>query len=302
MGGIDAAMRFEPLPCDQAARGALVAAALSVLSLVPFGAAASLPVSGATFFLVLCGLAIGIAAAHVAYRTLLCRTLTYWVDRNAITITWLGGRYVAPLPTIAQIVVGADDQGPGPWWTWPAPYLTDLRGGPEQRVISLATRPLPEQILLVTTAGIIGVSPMQAEAFVQALQERYRLGPTQFLRPGHQRAFITAWAIWDDPLSRGLLAAGLAGALALFGWLSFAYPALPAQVALHYNFQGEVDRIGPRAGLLALPVIGLLTWTANTLFGSLVHRQQRFGAYLLWVGTLVVQILAAIALAGLLRG
>ncbi len=295
-------MRFEPLPCDQAARGAIAAAILFVLSLVPLAGALSLPVSGATFILTLCGLAIGIAAMHVAYRTLLCRTLTYWVDRNAITITWLGERYVAPLPTITQIIVGADDQGPGPWWTWPAPYLADLQGGPEQRVISLATRPLPEQILLVTTVGVIGVSPAQAAAFVQALQERYRLGPTQFLRPGRQRSLGAAWSLWDDPLGRGLLIAGLVGVLVLFGWLSFAYPALPAQVALHYNFQGEVDRVGPRAGLLALPVIGLLTWTANTLLGGLVHRRQRFGAYLLWVGTLVVQILAAIALAGLLTG
>lgn len=295
-------MRFEPLPCDQAARGAIVAVVLLALSLALCVGALFLPVSGTTFFLVVGGVAIGIVAAYVAYRTLLCHTLTYWIDRNAITIAWLGEHYIVPLPTIAQIIIGADDQGPGPWWTWPAPYLADLHGGPEQRVTSLATRPLPEQILLVTTAGVIGVSPAQAEAFVQALQERYRLGPTQFLRPGRRRSFITAWPVWDDPLGRGLLAAGLVGALALFGWLSFAYPALPAQIALHYNFQGEVDRMGPRAGLLALPVIGLLTWTANTLFGGLVHRRQRFGAYLLWMGTLVVQILAAIALAGLLRG
>lgn len=295
-------MRFEPLPCDQVARGAIVAVVLLALSLAPFVGALFLPVSGITFILILCGLAIGIAAVHVAYRTLLCRTLTYWVDRNAITITWLGERYVTPLPTIAQIIIGADDQGAGPWWTWPAPYLADLPGGPARRVISLATRPLPEQILLVTTAGVIGVSPAQADAFVQALQERYRLGPTQFLRPGRQRSFVAVWSMWDDPLGRGLLAAGLVGALALFGWLSFAYPTLPAQVALHYNFQGEVDRVGPRAGLLALPIIGLLTWTANTLFGGLVHRRQRFGAYLLWMGTLVVQALAAIALAGSLKG
>jgi uncharacterized membrane protein len=93
---------------------------------------------------------------------------------------------------------------------------------------------------------------------------------------------------------------GLVGVLALFGWLSFAYPSLPAQIPLHYDIRGGADRIGPRVGLLALPIIGMLAWTVNGLLGGLIHPRQQVAAYLLWGGAIAVQILAGIALAGMI--
>jgi uncharacterized membrane protein len=97
-----------------------------------------------------------------------------------------------------------------------------------------------------------------------------------------------------------LLLTGLLLCLALFGFLAFRFPVLPESVPLHFDAAGQPDRIGPRQGLFLLPLIGLLAWGINAVWGGVIYRRQRLAAYLLWGGAIAVQVIAGLALWGLI--
>jgi len=293
-------MNFEPFPCSQTLRGLVASGTLLLLATGLAGSAFVLPFGGSAFALAVLATGVLATCAYLLYRTLIGLTLSYWVDRNGVTVAWWFVRYVIPMTHIQQIILGAPDRGPGPWWTWPSRYVAMLNSGFHAPVLSLATRPLPEQLLLVTPDGMVGLSPADPQGFLAALQERFRLGPTRQLTPGWRLPRIAHSSVWRDRLGLSLLALGLLGALALLGWLSVAYSGLPEQLPLHFDAQGIADRIGPRSGLLVLPIIALLTWAVNGLWGGWAYPRQPASAYLLWAGTLIVQILVGIALAELM--
>jgi len=51
---------------------------------------------------------------------------------------------------------------------------------------------------------------------------------------------------------------------------------------LHFNSLGQVDRIGTKTELFALPIIGVIILGTNSLLGLLLYRREQAGAYLLW--------------------
>ncbi|MCS7219912.1 MAG: DUF1648 domain-containing protein [Anaerolineae bacterium] len=293
-------MSFDPLPCPQTRQALALCGVLLLLAVGLLGSAFVLPFGGGSFALAMLAMGTITASAYLLYRTWMCMTLAYWIDRDGVTVVWWFARYVIPMTHIRQIVLGAADRGPGPWWTWPSRYIAVLDGGIYASVISFSTRPLPEQLLLVTPNGVVGLSPADPQGFLAALQERFRLGPARQLTPGWRLPRVASSSMWRDRLGLSLLALGLLGTLVLFGWLSIAYPGLPEQIPLHYDIQGMPDRIGPRAGLFVLPMIALLTWLVNGIWGGWFYARQPAGAYLLWSGTLIVQILAGIALGNLM--
>lgn len=293
-------MSFEPLSCPPARQGLAVCGVLLLLAAGLIGSTFALPFGGGSFALAVLAVGVLAACAYLLYRTWMCLTLSYWIDRDGVTVVWWLARYVIPMTHIQQIVLGAADRGPGPWWTWPSRYVAVLDGGSHASVISFATRPLPEQLLLVTPNGVVGLSPADPQGFLAALQERFRLGPARQLAPGWRLPRIASSPMWRDRLGLSLLALGLLGALMLFGWLSIAYPRLPEQIPLHFDVQGMPDRIGPRAGLFVLPMIALLTWLVNGIWGGWSYVRQPASAYLLWGGTLIVQLLVGIAFGNLM--
>ncbi len=69
----------------------------------------------------------------------------------------------------------------------------------------------------------------------------------------------------------------------MFGMLTFRFPDLSSDLPLHFDVNGLPDRIAPKSGLFALPLIGLLAWLGNLTAGVWIYRRlQRYGAYLLW--------------------
>jgi uncharacterized membrane protein len=83
--------------------------------------------------------------------------------------------------------------------------------------------------------------------------------------------------------------------------VSLSYPHLPPTLPLHYDVLGLPDRSGPATQVFLLPFIGLLALIANTLLGGLFYRREKVAAYLLWGGTIVVQVLLWIGTVNLLR-
>jgi len=102
---------------------------------------------------------------------------------------------------------------------------------------------------------------------------------------------IVTWAIGPDRPVHVLLALGLLLNLALLAYIGWRYRALPQSLPLHFDILGQPDRFGVRSELFKLPIIGLLLWVLNSLFGLAIYRWEKLGAYLLLGLTPVVQVL-----------
>lgn len=262
------------------------------------------PVDGASFLLALAGLAGLGLFGYVGRRTFSIFTLEYWVDRDAVTLVWGATRQIVPLAQIEHIIEGPTDQPrhPARPWHWPCPTRRRIETAELGAVNAYASRPLAEQIVLVTAGESYGLSPADPQAFLRALQERFALGPGRILQAELRRPPVWTWPLWRDRGALFLIGAGLFGVLVMFGALCFRYPSLSSDLPLHFDINGLPDRIAPKSGLFALPLIGLLTWFFNTAAGAWLYgRVQRGAAYLLWGGALAVQGIAGLALLNLMR-
>lgn len=255
--------------------------------------------------------------ARIAYRAWIVASLEYWVDRNAVTVRWAGLQQVLPLPKIVQIYE-SDSNAPNNanWYMWPAHYVQEINrtsvkieGKP---VSMLSSQPLSSCLLLDLGDAMYAISPENPQQFVALVQDRYELGPA--VDVAYERAptisiqRVLDQVTYQDSIGVGLLSAGAVGLLLLFGLLMVSFPDLPNDVVMSYTeavVQNEVVRvpavIRSKSSLFLLPVIGLLTWLFNGACGVwMAMRDQRVGAYLLWAGTLIVQVFTFFALAGLL--
>jgi hypothetical protein len=240
---------------------------------------------------------------HLLYRTWAAFSLEYWVDRNTITLRWAYLQQVIPTQSVREIAQGAllpvDER-----WSllrWPMPFLAIASQPTAQSVNLCATRPPTECIVLKTDAGVYALSPADADGFVEALQVRYRLGPTQVVTPRRMQRTWLANVFADDPQGVWLLVIGLIGVLLLFAVLTISFPDLPDVLAVRYNSQGLPEEIREKSALFRLLVIGLLAWSVNAIGGIwFATQRQRIGAHMLWGGAIVVQVFLLLALVSLI--
>lgn len=297
-------MSYKSLPCLERWYGVLAVLGVGLLDFLLLSWLIGRPVTGLSFVLGVFVLASVLAMGYVGYRTLATFNLEYWVDRNAVTLVWGPTRQVIPIGSIQRLIVGSDASvhSKSKPWHWPCPDRRRLVCEGLGVVNSYAARPLAEQIILVTSGESYGVSPVDAPGFLTALQERVALGPARAVEAALRRPPLWTWPLWRDRGALVLMGAGLLGILVMFGVLCFRFPYLSSDLPLHFDISGLPDRIAPKSGLFALPLIGLVTWLFNTGAGVWLYRRiQRGAAYLLWGGAMVVQGIAGLALFNLMR-
>ncbi|MBN1137198.1 MAG: DUF1648 domain-containing protein [Anaerolineae bacterium] len=260
-------------------------------------------ISFVSFLLGLLALASLPVLAVLAYYTLNCATLRYRLDRNGIIIHQAGMEQIIPINEVRQIL--SSDQIEG--------AITHRRGlrwpGWERGVGRIsgigvvhffATRPWPDQLLVLTSGPAFAVSPRTPEQFLQAFAARRELGPNRRFEAGTRRARWLTWPLWTDQTAWALIGAALAINLALFAYLCIRFPGLDLVLPLHFGSAGQVDRFGGKAELFALPVIGLIILGTNLVAGLLLYRWERAAAYLLWGSAAVAQLMFWLATLGLL--
>jgi hypothetical protein len=159
------------------------------------------------------------------------------------------------------------------------------------RTCFLATRRLSDQLLLVTPGLAFGISPRDPKSFLQAYETRRELGPNRLLEQEVHPANWSTWQLWADQTAWVLLGAALVINLGLFGYLSLRFPNLDLQLPLHFNNQGQADRIGTKGELFSLPIIGLIILGTNLILGLILYKRERAGAYLLWGAAAAAQTL-----------
>lgn len=235
----------------------------------------------------------------LAYQTLSCLTLRYRLDRNGLFVRWVGSEQIVPIRDIERVLPGRQFAGSvvrrrGVRWPGHQRGKGEIPG--IGRTQFLATRPVADQVLVVTQGRAYGISPSDLEGFVQAYEARRDLGPNRLLEQEVRRSRWFAWPLWTDQTGWVLLGTAVIISLGLFGYLSARFPGLDLQLPLHFNSQGLADRIGTRVELFALPIIGLIILVANLVLGLILYQRERAGSYLLWGAAAVVQALFWLAI------
>ncbi len=295
-------MVFKPHPSLSRWEGLLVCFWLLVADAVLLLWAARRPVDWnmlALLFAVAAGLPL---LGLLAYRTWAAFTLEYWVDRNAVTVRWANVRQIIPLSEISSIVAGGLHDLSGPrWFHWPGEYLRPAQTFGLPVIAAMATRPLHECLLLNTKGGAFALSPADADGFLDAVQERYRLGPAAAVELALVRTAYGARLFGSDGLGLALLAGGLLGCLLIAGLLVVRFPGLPDALTFHYNADGLPDVIRSKSALFIIPIIGFLAWLVNGVAGLwMAMRRQPIAAYMLWGGAVAVQACSLLALISLM--
>ena len=228
------------------------------------------------------------------YQTASWLTLRYRLDRDGVVVSWFGAEQIIPIRDIQRIVPGREFGGTvvrRRGLRWPGHERGDVLVPGIGRTRFLATRPLAEQLLLVTPGQAFAISPHDPDGFISAFESRQKLGPNRLLVQTVRRARWLTWPLWTDQTAWVLLGAAVVVNLGLFGYLCLRFPGLNFFLALHFNSMGDPDRIGTKIELFALPIIGLIILGTNLGLGLLLYRRERAGSYLLWGAAAVVQAL-----------
>lgn len=293
---------FKPTPPGSRWQGLAAVILSALIELALLGWLLRRPIDSWSFLFLLLVLLILPVLLHLAHRTWRLFSLEYWVDRNAIRIRCGAETVVIPLDTIEQIVGEASVSLNSSLRYWPGPFIRPLPSQGDGSAEMFATAPSEDSLWLLTEQADYMLSPADRDGFLAALQAHCNLGPSHPLVPGRERVADGLGLLLADRLSRGLLVAGLVGALLLVGLLFVAYPGLPERLIFHYDASGAPDSIRSKSALLLLPGIGVTAYLFNGVAGLwLMLRRQPTGAYLLWGSTLGVQLLSLLALFSLIR-
>jgi hypothetical protein len=79
--------------------------------------------------------------------------------------------------------------------------------------------------------------------------------------------------------------------------LGVAAPLVP----MHFDSNGQPDRVDPVSALYALPLIGLIVLAINVLLGAFIYRRERVASYLLIMAANLVQVFLWAAVITILR-
>lgn len=231
--------------------------------------------------------------ALLAYWLWGALTLRYTLDRNVLTVYWAGATHVIPLPTVQRLVPGGEvPAAPAiqglrlPGYTVGQAELPDLG-----RTLFFSTRPLAEQVFVVTPLQTYALSPDDPAAFITEVATRQRLGPTEYVPQTVRLAPWLGLPIWRDRTAHLLLGVAALACVALYAWVIGRYPDLPAQIPLRGSTLPPLARLTA----LLLPTIGLGALVGNGLLAALVHTRERGAALLLLGGALAVQALLWVA-------
>lgn len=284
--------------------GLLFIVGLIVLDIVCLIVMTTQPIGPLSFFMGLLILASIPLIATLAYQLYGLSRSGYDVDRNAVTIQWGAIRQIIPVEAIQRIMLATElEYGVSRFrgWRWPGLMLGHGELPEAGLTLFYASTALQNQLILITPTLSYAISPIDAAGFIESIKARYELGPTQAIEQATEHPKFYDWPLWRDRVAHGLLLAGATLCVLLFGLVSFRFPDLPASIPLHYNVSGLVDRSGLATQSFVLPLIGLLALSVNTALGGLFYRREPTASYLLWGGTIAVQLLLWIGAVNLLK-
>ena len=246
-------------------------------------------------------LALLVLAGVLVYRVVGAWTLAYELDRNGLYILWAGNRATVPLGQVERVDVGAPGARLSPSPLRGVGYYRGRGRTDDGRTLHMfATRPLRQSLVLHTATDAYAISPADPDAFVQDLEQRRNLGVVKPLAPALDQSRIFFYAFWSDTLVRRALVVAFLLNLLLLGFLAARYPALGSTVQMRFNAAGALAELRPRHQVLFLPLAAFVVSLLNTGLGLTIYARERAGARMLQLGSVLVQVLFAIAVLSIL--
>ncbi len=266
------------------------------------GVAASRPIGLGTFIVGIAAIFGFVLAGLIAYWVYGLAGASYKLDRNALIINWGTSKQVIPTGDIERVFSGDEIEGRLRFYggRWPGHWVGYGELPEEGATLFYATQPLPDQIFVATPGLVYAISPTEREAFLESLQQRLQMGPTQAMEQTSKRPTVLDWPIWRDTLGLILLGVATLALVLLLGILTARFPRLPMLIPLHFTLAGSPDRLGPRSEIFLIPLIGLLTILINGVLGGISYHRDRLASYMLWASAILVQILIWTATFGIL--
>lgn len=235
-------------------------------------------------------------SALAAYWTWCCRTLSYVVDRNALSIRWGSVRQVVPIGNIERLIPADDGESPRvEGIDWPGHHVGRAQIADLGEVIFYTTHRTASEILYVLTpVETYAISVADPVFFAETVQSNQMRGPLFEQRQSVHRWGIAAQTFWFDPQAR-LFALMLVGAFFLMlGYVLQMYPGLEQTVALRFPSVGGIVRIVDKSELLDIPRTAAAFLAANLIAAVLVHSWERMVGYVLLVAGTIIQVMLLI--------
>jgi hypothetical protein len=219
-------------------------------------------------------------------------SLRYAVDRNGVEIRTAFAKQTIPHAAILRVESGSSAESVGRLrgMTWPGYMRGTLSARPYGRIAVWGTEPLERQLILVTEEICYAISPADRAGFMQRFTMRKDLGALESLPQRLTPIGIATWSIWRDRGFWMAMAFGLALNAALAALSVTRYSTLPTIIPLHWNAQGQADRLASRSEVFAIPQIGSVVLLMSLVLAILLHHRERFAARLLAWGCIGVQI------------
>ncbi len=287
---------FRAATQQQALMLAAIAAAALLLALLLIWRGASDGVTFAAFLSYSLAALLTGAALLAGYWAAALNGLRYEIAGGALTIVWGLTRQVVPLSEMERLVRGRALGMPRvhgigfPGWPVAVGQARLPRLG--QVLLSAAPRTPAELLYLVTTHETYGISPMDQQGLIAALQQAMATPELPHRRQEVLREGIAGWPVWADRNALLIALAGLILALAAMAVVFAAYTGIPDRTVLPFP---EEDRIGGKRALLGIPLVAAAVVALNTLTGLAMHRVLRPVAYLLLLGGIFVETLLLVA-------
>ena len=111
---------------------------------------------------------------------------------------------------------------------------------------------------------------------------------------------MSAVLLAQDRLVLGILGGSTLSLLVMALVISLRNDALPAWIAIHINAAGNPDRWGTPATVWRVPVMAAMLTVMNVIAGTFLARWDRFAAQFLLGSSILIHVLAWMALIGLL--
>jgi hypothetical protein len=272
-----------------AAGAVLIAMALAVRG-------AGLHVSFGQFLCYTLAVLLLAGAAPLAYWAYAAATLRYELWNGALLVRWGLTTRVVPLGSLERVVLGRH---------LAVPEVEGLRlpglavGRARVNRVGPAAVYLryrgPEDLLyLVTPDEAIGISLLDVQPFVRALQQAQVEGAEAAEAAGLRRSGAARFGLLADRAARLL-----GGVALLFAWLSAAvvyarFQGKPAAIIVHFP-PTEVAHLAPRSALLQIPQSAIAWCIAALLLAFLAFGRARFAAYMLLAGSVLGSAICFVA-------
>ena len=243
----------------------------------------------------------GIVFANWAYAIF---TLSYTIDRNALTLRWGFRRVIVPIDTIQRMVPGrtldpASVRGIN-WWGCHVGSADVKRIG---FALFYSTHNTPDELLfVVTTEESYALTVIDQAAFAEEIQGRAALGPVGRHIQRATAHGIASFPFWRDRAAMAAAGATIVTCAAVCGYVYARYPSLAAVVEINFPSSGGVIRVGDKSQLLRIAHASLGIGAVNLILGVLAHSRERAaGLWLLSSGALIQGVLLGAAILAFYR-